>query len=249
MSESYGGGTSAASQGHSPQPSGTAETVKNEAGEVASTAASEAGHVVETAKFEAGVVAGEAKKQVKDLYAQTQSELKEQAAAQQHRVAEGLRSVGDELRSMVATAENPGMAADIVQQVSTRVSSAASWIGDRDPGSLLSEVKSYARRKPGTFIAVAALAGLAVGRLTRALAENAQDEHDSAGASTPSAGGASAGFTGAGVPPVPPLPSGAAGEYATSEPAGATPVYDRSRAAWDDVVTGEGSGDVRRDTL
>lgn len=240
MSESYGGGYAAPTGGGNSQPSGTVDTAKNEAGEVAGTATQEAGHVVETAKSEAANVAGEAKTQVKDLYTQTQSELKEQAGVQQQRVAEGLRTVGDELNSMVQTSENPGLAADLVQQVSSRVSGAATWIGDRDPGSLLSEVTSYARRKPGTFIAVAALAGLAVGRLTRALAENAADEKNAAPASTTPATGVAQPI--ANVPPVPPIPVDVA-------PVGGTPVYDQSRATWDEVVTGEGSGDVRRDAL
>jgi uncharacterized protein YjbJ (UPF0337 family) len=243
MSESYGGGYAAPTGGVDAQPSGTVETAKNEASEVAGTATEQAGKVAETAKTEVKAVAGEAKTQVKDLYAQTQSELKEQAGAQQQRVAEGLRSVGDELNSMVQTSENPGVAADLLQQVSSRVSSAATWIGDRDPGSLLDEVKSYARRKPGTFIAVAALAGLAVGRLSRALAENAADEKNAA----PTAGAPAAGFVPpvADVPPVPSIPA----DVASAAPAAGTPLYDQSRASWDEVVTGEGSADVRRDSF
>lgn len=240
MSESYGGGYAAPTGGADAQPSGTVETAKNEASEVAGTATEQAGKVAETAKTEVKAVASEAKTQVKDLYTQTQSELKEQAGAQQQRVAEGLRSVGDELNSMVQTSENPGVAADLVQQVSSRVSSAATWIGDRDPGSLLSEVKAYARRKPGTFIAVAALAGLAAGRLGRALAENAADEKNAP--SAPVTGGAQ---PIADVPPVPSIPA----DVASAAPVGGTPLYDQSRASWDEVVTGEGSADVRRDSL
>ena len=250
MSESYGGGLGDASAARTPEQSGAVETAKNEAGELAGTAKQEAGHVVATAKDEAANVAGEAKTQVKDLYAQTQSELKEQAGTQQQRVAEGLRSVGDELKSMASNAETPGVASDLVQQVSDRVSSAATWIGDRDPGSLLNEVKSYARRKPGTFIAVAALAGLAVGRLTRALAESAADQKaaaSSSGAAVTPAPVTTVPAAGArvGVPPVPPVPA----DVTAADPAVGTPLYDQSRAAWDDVVTGGGDGDVRRDSI
>src|SRR3546814_13135001 len=85
----------------------------------------------------AASVARETKRQVKDLYSQTQRELKEQAAVQQQRVAEGLRSVGDELGSMAEKFETPGVAADLVSQVSSRLGGAATWIADRDPGSRL----------------------------------------------------------------------------------------------------------------
>lgn len=178
MSDSYEGASGAPVSG-TPQSPGTVETAKHEAAEVKNTAASEAGHVVETAKSEVGAVAHEAKNQVKDLYGQTVTQLKEQAGEQQRRVADGLRSVGGELSSMAENAEG-GIGADLVRQASSRIQGVAGWIGDRDPGSLLTEVKSYARRKPGTFIAVAALAGLVAGRLTRALTESAADEKNSA---------------------------------------------------------------------
>ena len=76
------------------------------------------GHVADTAKGEAKAVAQEVKYQAKDLYAQTQRELKDQAQVQQQRAAAGLRSVSDELDSMTANAQNPGLAVDLLHQVS-----------------------------------------------------------------------------------------------------------------------------------
>ncbi|SDQ47104.1 hypothetical protein [Microbacterium sp. cf332] len=177
MSQNYGEPTSGSQAGSG---SGTAETAKAEAGEVAGTAKAEAGHVVDTAKHEAATVASEAKSQAKQVYSQTKHELTEQAASQQQRVADGLRSIGDELESLAQGSENPGIATDLVRQVSSRVSGASDWLSQRDPGSLVSEVKSFARRKPGVFIAGALLAGAVAGRLTRALAEGAKEEHDAA---------------------------------------------------------------------
>ncbi|KAA9130053.1 hypothetical protein [Microbacterium caowuchunii] len=255
MSDTYTGGTDGATVPADNQPSGKVDTAKHEAGQVAQTASQEAGHVVETAKTEAASVAGEAKSQVQDLYAQTQRELREQATTQQHRVAEGLHSVGDELESLAQGAENPGVATDVVRQVAQRVNGIASWLGDRDPGSVLNEVKSYARRKPGTFIAVAAIAGLAVGRLTRALAENAADSSGgatgggeqtpraSAGTSTPTPAGGVRGVVppGAGIPDVGTPGSGhvAAAGAGTAEVG--TPVYDESRAAWEGTRPDDGT--------
>lgn len=243
MSGMYGGAPGA----EQPQ-SGTAETMKTEAGEVAGSAKQEAGHVVETAKEEAASVAREAKSQVKDLYAQTTSELKDQAATQQQRVAEGLRSVGQQLGAMANGAETPGVASDLVSQVSTRLDSVATWIGDRDPGALLSEVKSFARRRPGAFIGIAALAGLAVGRLSRALAEQAADEKQAQSVPTgPTYGSTVPPVGGTAAPPVPPLP----GETGTAGTIGATtgtPVYDQVRAG-DTAAPAGGSADVRSDPL
>ncbi|WP_066038848.1 CsbD family protein [Herbiconiux solani] len=182
--------------------SGKVEAAKQAAGDVKDTATEQAGHVAGTAKDEAKNVAREAKSQAKDLYAQTQSELKEQAGVQQQRVASGLRSIGDELSNMASNSESQGLATDLVRQVSDRAGSAASWLDSRDPGSLLNEGKSYARRKPGTFIAVAAIAGVVAGRLTRSLAQASADEKDADTASTPAT-------TTAGAPASAPAPAAA----------------------------------------
>jgi hypothetical protein len=259
----YGSSTGVAHDGSSDATgngSGKKEAAKQEAAEVKDTAKAEAGHVVDTAKQEASSVAHEAKSQAKHVYAQTRQELSDQAATQQQRVAEGLRAIGDELQSMARGSENPGMATEFVEQASARLSDASSWLSQRDPGSLLNEVKSFARRKPGVFIAGALVAGLAAGRLTRALAENAKEEHSSGtGASNPTPGGEGArGAFGSGTPSPTGMSTsvdqtgtgaaygaGAAGVTATStsgleDPSvypttGAesesTPMYDTSRAA------------------
>jgi hypothetical protein len=176
MSDSYGSVSSSGSDGGTSDAAGKVDTAKHEAADLKDTAAAGAADVLGTAKDEASSVVGEAKAQAKDLYAQSQRELKDQAGAQQQRIAAGLRSVGDELGSMAANSDGTGVASDLVQQVSTRLSSAASWLGDRDPSSVLDEVKRFARRRPGTFILGAAIAGIVVGRLTRALAANASDD-------------------------------------------------------------------------
>ena len=154
----------------------TLDAAKHEAADLKDTAVEQAKDVAATVKDEASVVLGEAKSQAKDLYAQTQQELKDQANTQQQRIAAGLKSVGAELRAMAANSANAGVATDVVQQLSGRLSGAATWLGDRDANAVLTEVKRYARRKPATFIIGAAIAGIAFGRLTRALAANASDE-------------------------------------------------------------------------
>ncbi|MBU8866339.1 hypothetical protein [Paenarthrobacter aromaticivorans] len=151
---------------------GTMDSAKHEAAEVAGTARDAAGGVVETAKAEAGNVAQEVKMNARQLLTQTKGELADQAATQQQRVAEGLRSISDELSTMANSTQNGGVATDLVQQAAERSSSVARWLENRDPGSLLDEVKSFARRKPGTFLLLAAGAGVLAGRLGRGMADN-----------------------------------------------------------------------------
>ena len=229
---------------------GTAETAKQEAAGVKDTAQAEAGHVVETAKQEVSSVAHETKAQARQVYAETRRELSEQAATQQQRVAEGLRSIGDELQQMARGSENPGMATEFVEMASTRLSDASSWLSQRDPGSLVHEVKTFARRKPGLFIAGALVAGIAAGRLTRALAEGAKDEHAASGAGATATGQAST--SGSTVTGIPTGGSSASGVPAytppTPAPAGVgteSPMYDRTRAAdplgEPGIATGQGT--------
>ena len=153
----------------------TADAARDQAQNVASDAKDAALSVAGVAKDEAKGVAAEARTQAKDLIAQTTSELKDQAATQQKRVASGLRSVGDEFESM-ADGSVGGVASELVRTLGDRAESVASWLDGRDPGSLLDEVKSFAARKPGTFIAIAAGVGVVAGRLTKSLAAAASDD-------------------------------------------------------------------------
>jgi hypothetical protein len=156
---------------------GTSRTdaVKEEAGDVARTAADSAQSVAETAKTEAANVASEAKANARDLLHQARYDLTEQAGAQQQKVANGLRSVSDELHAMARASDQPGVASDLVRQAAERSSAVASWLDGRDPGSLLDEVKSFARQRPGAFLLLAAGAGVLAGRLSRSLSAGAPE--------------------------------------------------------------------------
>ncbi|PTT70654.1 hypothetical protein [Arthrobacter sp. HMWF013] len=151
------------------------ETAKAEASQVASQAAGAAQNVAETAKAEASNVAAEAKTNARDLLYQAKADLTSQAGTQQQKVAEGIRGISSELRTMADASDQPGVASDLIRQAADRSQSVASWLDGRDPGSLLTEVKSFARQRPGTFLLLAAGAGILAGRLTRGLAAGAPE--------------------------------------------------------------------------
>jgi hypothetical protein len=130
-----------------------------------------AGHrVADTAKEEARSVATEAKFQVRKLADRVGGEVRSQASTQQHRAAGGIRDVGSQFSEMAATSTSSGVARDLVETVGARADSVASWLDQREPQDLLEEVKRFARRRPGVFLAVAAGVGVVIGRLTRSLA-------------------------------------------------------------------------------
>ena len=147
----------------------TADVAKDQAGAVAGTASDAGKRVAGVAGEQAGQVASEASQQVRDLVHQTRGELTEQAATQQKRVAGGLRSLGEELHSMAQNSEQQGPATDLVKQAAERTGKVASWLEDREPGNVVDEVTRFARQRPGAFLAIAAGAGLLVGRLGRGL--------------------------------------------------------------------------------
>ncbi|MHA7221787.1 hypothetical protein ACX80S_05630 [Arthrobacter sp. RHLT1-20] len=186
------------------------DAAKEQAGEVTAQAADSAQNVAQTAKAEAANVAAEVKTNTRDLLHQAKSDLTAQAGTQQHKVAEGLRSVSTELHTMAAASDQPGVASDLVRQAADQSSAVASWLDGRDPGSLLTEVKTFARQRPGTFLMLAAGAGILAGRLSRSLSAGAPEPTGSAptgpGAGTPAAGGANVNRmpdTGLAVPPPP----------------------------------------------
>lgn len=163
------------SAGSANGESSKVDTAKQEASDLKATATDAAKDVAGTAKSEAADVAHTTKSQATELFHQTQRELSDQAASQQRRLAAGLGALGDEFGSMARNAEG-GMAADLVQRVSDRARGAASWLDGRDPAGVLADVKAFARRRPMVFIGAALVAGIAAGRLTRAMISEAKDE-------------------------------------------------------------------------
>jgi len=162
----------------------TKDVAKDQAAQVGQSAAEAGQHVAGVAKEQATQVTAEAGKQAKDLLAQAQVQLKEQAGAQQEHLVTGLKALRDELNSMVEKSENPGVATDFARQAADRTGSVASWLDGREPAAVLDDLQSFARRKPGTFLAVAAGIGLVAGRLTRGLAADAKNSSDSPSSSS-----------------------------------------------------------------
>ena len=163
------------------ESSSTTEVAKQQTAEVADTAKRAGAQVVDTMKDQAGQVTEEARHQAKQLLSQAQSELSEQAASTQHRVSEGLHALADELSGMARNSEQDGVATDLARQAAAKARTAAGWLADRDPGSLLDEVRSFARRKPGTYLALALGAGVLAGRLTRGLTAPTEDTTPASG--------------------------------------------------------------------
>lgn len=158
----------------------TTEKAKEQARDLGQTAAQAGGSVAETAKEESRRVAGETTRQARTLYHATREELRSQAGDQQKRAVGGIRSVGSELRSMAEAGGQEGPVGGYARQAASKIDQVADWLESREPGALITEVKDYARRNPGTFLAGAAILGVIAGRVTRSVAAEVSDSHDAA---------------------------------------------------------------------
>jgi len=173
-------GSSSADSSHSGAVDSAKETAghaKDQAASVAGDAKQAAGDVLATGKDEAANVVDEAKTQVKDLLDQSRTQLTEQAHAQKENAAKGARAFSDDLTALAnGEGGDDNAASKLVSQAAERVQGVASWLENRDPSELLDDVRSFARRRPGAFILIAAATGLVAGRLVRALTAEAKDE-------------------------------------------------------------------------
>jgi uncharacterized protein YjbJ (UPF0337 family) len=165
----------------------TTEVARDQAGQVGSAAADAGRHVAGTAKEQAGQVAQQARREAKDLYQQARGQAAEQARTGQRKAGDALRSLAAELHEM-AGGEHHGPASDLAAQAAGRVDDLAGWLDSREPGDLVDEVRTFARRRPGLFLAGAALAGVLAGRLTRGVVDANRDTDNRGGAPRPAAG-------------------------------------------------------------
>ncbi|NHC15717.1 hypothetical protein [Motilibacter deserti] len=169
---SSSGGTS----GKVAEVSGAA---KDSAAEVGSTAKEAGTQVATTALDQGKQVAAEAKSQARDLLGEARSQATAQGTAQKDKAVGGIRALADELGSMAEGGGQSGVATEIARQAASRAHEVADWIESREPGDLLEEVRDFARRRTGTFLLGAALAGVVAGRLTRGAVAAAHDDSGS----------------------------------------------------------------------
>jgi hypothetical protein len=157
---------------HTSEP--TSQVARGEAQRVGGTTADAGRQVADTTREQAGEVAEHARREARDLFQEARGQLTEQARGGQQKAGETLRALAAELHEM-AGGDRHGPASDLAAQAAGRVDGLADWLDRREPGDLVQEVRSFARRRPGVFLAGAALAGVLAGRLTRGAVDANRD--------------------------------------------------------------------------
>ncbi|GGR53538.1 hypothetical protein [Streptomyces roseolus] len=186
-----------------------AHTAQDKAGEGAELVGGKAAEVGGTAKEQAANVVGEATAQARSLVDDLRGQLQGQAQSQTERLAENVRRLARELREMSEGGKPDSTMAGVARQLADGGEQAAARMEQRGPDGLVGDLQDFARRRPGAFLAGAAVAGFLVGRTGKGVGA----------ASSPDTGGRTdTGGDGPGAPQR--APSGVAPAARSGVPAG-----------------------------
>ena len=167
----------------------TAADAQEQVAGVAGTAKDAGAQVASTTKEQAQRVVGDTIGQARELYGQATTELSSQASKQQDRLSKGLRTFGQDLEKMGSGQQvDSGPASELVQNLAQRAHGVADWLEARSPEDVLSDVRRYAARRPGVFIALAAVSGVVAARLTKALVADSKSDTGSSRERTATSG-------------------------------------------------------------
>lgn len=153
-----------------------ASTAVEQGQEVLQSTTEQAGEVVATAKEQAAEVAEVASVQARNLLEETRTRLEEQTVIGAQRLGEQLQRLGTEALALSEGRpdEAPTMqvyakrAADTLLDAADRAYGLSEDVETRGIGSVLADVQSFARRRPGMFLLGTAALGLVAGRAVRA---------------------------------------------------------------------------------
>lgn len=145
------------------------ETAQQEGTAMAQHARQAAGNVGATARAQAGHVAHEATGQAKHVARDMRARVADEAEEQAHRVSRQINRIADELGSMADGSGPDSLTAGALRQVADTGRQAARYLDERGARGLLDSAQDFARRKPGTFLIGAAVAGFLVARTAKSM--------------------------------------------------------------------------------
>lgn len=203
-------------------------SAKDKAAEVAATAGDQAREVAGTARSEAAAVVSEAGTQVRALAEEARTALRRQAADGASRAAEAVDQVAGRLRALAAgDTEAAGDVPRYVGDLGDRLGGVADRLQERGVDGLVDDVQRFARRRPAVFLAAAAGAGFAAGRLFRGARADGGTPGASAGGGRGGGSGTAATASGGQIG----SSQGAAGGTTTALPTGEVAFDEQRRAA------------------
>ena len=149
------------------QMGGVGTTARDEGSQVAQHAKEAAGEVGSTVRDQAAQVTQEAKDQTRHVVQDVRQRVATEAEQQARRVSGRLGRIADELSDMAGNAPSDSMSAGAIRSAADTSRQAARFLDERGAQGLLDSARDFARRKPGTFLLGAAVAGFLVGRVAK----------------------------------------------------------------------------------
>lgn len=162
---------------------GVAATALERGQLVAGTAKQDVADLAGTAREQAAEITDELRMQCQQLLDDARAQLALQRDVQTERMAEGLRRFGAEALALAeGRPDESGTVGEYVQQCADKLDEWADGLETMGIEGVLGEVKTFAQRRPATFIAGAALAGFGIGRLLRSSGSDSDPGgHDAVG--------------------------------------------------------------------
>ena len=142
---------------------------KEEGQQLAQSAADSTKQVARTARHEASSVVSEAGSQGRRLAEMARDQVGGQIDTQRRQLADTLRTTGEELRSGQSD-EQSKLTSELTRRAADQAGSVADYLERTDATEVLDQVRRFARRRPGTFLLIAAAAGVVTGRVVRSVA-------------------------------------------------------------------------------
>jgi hypothetical protein len=149
------------------QMGGVRTAARDEGSEVAQHAREAAGQVGGTVADQAAHVTRETADQARHVVHNVRERVAAEAEEQAVRVSKQLGRIADELGEMAGAAPSSSMTAGAIRSAADTSRQAARFLDERGAQGLLDSARDYARRKPGTFLLGAAVAGFLVGRVAK----------------------------------------------------------------------------------
>jgi uncharacterized protein YjbJ (UPF0337 family) len=168
----------------SGEGSDTKQAAAEQGQQVKEEASQQARAVTGTAKDQASQVADEARTQAGGLAEDAKQQLHQQAEQQTEQLGGVIGQFGQRVEALASgRPEEAGPLGDYADSIADQVQQLAGRVDQLGFDGMVDEVQRFARRRPGAFLAAAAVAGFAVSRVGR----GAKDAQDSS-SSTPSPG-------------------------------------------------------------
>jgi hypothetical protein len=148
---------------------------REKATDIAATARDEARGVAGEVRGEAAAVVSEAGTQAHNLADEARIALRQQASDGSSRAAGAVDQLSVRLRALAdGNADQAGELQRYAHELGDRLGDVAARMRSRGLDGLVDDVQGFARRRPGVFLAVAAGAGFAAGRVFRGAKADAE---------------------------------------------------------------------------